>query len=467
VLRNLQKRGFISLEQDQASRDPFRAPAERLRVEFVQRADGEKLTRNERELLSYLELHPGSHNLAGIEGAVAKASPAARALARRGLASLRPEPPAVLAGAARPPHLLNAEQQAAFERIHASLAKGIFETFLLHGVTGSGKTEIYLRLIEQALALGRGALLLVPEIGLTPAVAGQFFYRFGDRVAILHSAFTDVERVEQWRRIRAGSAGVVVGTRSGVFAPVRNLGLIIIDEEHDQSYKQEETPRYNGRDVAVMRAKSLDACIVLGSATPSLESRHNADRGKYVLLELAERIEKRPLPQVELIDMRQEFFETRKHSTFSRVLIDEVSKRIDAGEQVMLLMNRRGFSSYATCRSCGERVQCKNCAVTLTYHRRDRRMLCHYCSYAERVPETCPFCESKYIYFVGAGSERVEEELHRDFPAGRIARMDRDTVTGRRTYETILHAFREREYDILVGTQMIAKGHDIPNVTLV
>ena len=322
-------------------------------------------------------------------------------------------------------------------------------------------------LIEHTLTLGRNALLLVPEIGLTPAMAGQFFHRFGDRVAILHSAFTDMERVEQWRRIRAGSAGVVVGTRSGVFAPVRDLGLIIVDEEHDQSYKQEETPRYNGRDVAVMRGKALGACVVLGSATPSLESRYNAERGKYTLLELPQRVEQRAMPEVELIDMRQEFLETRKQATFSRALIEEVRERVEGGEQVMLLLNRRGFSSYAACRSCGERVQCKNCAVTLTYHRRDRRMLCHYCGYAEKVPDICPDCQSEYIYFVGAGSERVEEELHREFPQARIARMDRDTVTGRRHYETILHAFRERDYDILVGTQMIAKGHDIPNVTLV
>ena len=467
ALRSLLKKGFIALDQDQEARDPFRAPAARLRVEFKRRAEAEKLTKSERELLSYLELHPGSHNLASIETAVSKASQAARALARRGLAELRPEAPTILSGSIRAPHRLNPHQQAAFDCVKESLAAAKFATFLLHGVTGSGKTEVYLGLIEHTLTLGRNTLLLVPEIGLTPAMAGQFFQRFGDRVAILHSAFTDMERVEQWRRIRAGSASVVVGTRSGVFAPVRDLGLIIVDEEHDQSYKQEETPRYNGRDVAVMRGKALDACVVLGSATPSLESRYNAERGKYTLLELPQRVEQRAMPEIELIDMRQEFLETRKQATFARALVEAVRERIEDGEQAMLLMNRRGFSSYANCRSCGERVQCKNCAVTLTYHRRDRRMLCHYCGYAEKVPETCPACQSQYIYFVGAGSERVEEELHREFPQARIARMDRDTVTGRRHYETILHAFRERDYDILVGTQMIAKGHDIPNVTLV
>ncbi|MBK5292762.1 MAG: primosomal protein N' [Acidobacteriia bacterium] len=467
ALKGLLKKGLVSLDQDQAGRDPLRAPAQRLRAEFSRRPDQEKLTKSERELLCYLELHPGSHNLSDLELVLPKASAAARALARRSLIHLRPEPPSMLNAPPRPPHLLNPMQQAAYSRIQQSLAASKYETFLLQGVTGSGKTEVYLSLIEATLALGRSALLLVPEIGLTPAVAGQFFHRFGDRVAILHSAFSGMERVEQWRRIRSGGAGVVVGTRSGVFAPVRNLGLIIVDEEHDQSYKQAETPRYNGRDVAVVRARAAKAVIVLGSATPSLESRFNADRGKYTLIELPQRIQSRPMPAVELIDMRQEYLETRKQTTFARSLVTAVQQRIDAGEQTMLLLNRRGFSSFACCRSCGERIQCRDCAVTLTYHRRDRRMLCHYCGYAEKVPTTCPKCDSEHIYFIGTGSEKVEEELHRDFPGARIVRMDRDTVSGRRQYEEMLHGFREKQYDILVGTQMIAKGHDIHNVTLV
>ena len=241
----------------------------------------------------------------------------------------------------------------------------------------------------------------------------------------------------------------------------------MVDEEHDQSYKQEETPRYNGRDVAIVRAKQADACVILGSATPSMESRYNAERGRYTMLELPERIEKRPLPEVELIDMRQEFMETRQQATFSRRLLDAIGERLENGQQTMLLLNRRGFSSFVACRSCGERVLCQNCAVTLTHHRRERRMLCHYCNYAEPVPTKCPRCDSEHIYFLGQGSERVEEELHRAFPTARVARMDRDTITSKRHYETILYGFREHEYDILVGTQMIAKGHDIPNVTLV
>jgi primosomal protein N' (replication factor Y) len=475
AIRALERKGFIVAEQVQTERDPLRAPSERLRVELdstpgavkLRRGDAEpKLNKPERELRAFLELHPGSHNLKQLEEMVKNASPAARALARKGIISLKPETVAYQ-GPLRAKHTLNPSQQAAFERIREAIEARRFQTFLMHGVTGSGKTEVYLTAIETALEAGRGALLLVPEIALTPQMAGQFFSRFGDRVAILHSAFTDVERTEQWRRIRSGAAKVVVGTRSGVFAPVQNLGLIVVDEEHDGSYKQEETPRYNGRDVAIMRAQKAEACVVLGSATPSLESRYNAEKGKYTLLELPGRIESRPMPDVELIDMRQEFLETRKQDTFSRKLIEALGARLESGEQTIVLLNRRGFSSFVACRACGERVQCINCSLTLTYHKRDRRLLCHYCGYAEKVPSVCPKCSSEHIYFLGLGSERVEEELHRAFPTARIARLDRDTVTGKRQYETILHDFRDGHYDILVGTQMIAKGHDIPNVTLV
>ncbi len=467
AVRALAKRGWLAEEDDIESKDPLRIAAARLRAEFARRPDGVKLPKAVRELIAYLELHPGSHNVAQLDELVPNASTAARALARRGFVELRPEAPAVLSGAARPPHRLNSSQQAAVQGVTPSIAASAFAAFLLHGVTGSGKTEVYLRLIEEALSFNRGALLLVPEIGLTPQVAGQFFHRFGDRVAILHSAFSDMERVEQWRRIRSGAASVVVGTRSGIFAPVRNLGLIIVDEEHDQSYKQEENPRYNGRDVAIVRARECNAAVVLGSATPSLETRYNAEKGKYTLLSMPERIERRPMPEVHIVDMRQEFQETRKQGTFSRALAEAVQRRIEKGEQAMLLLNRRGFSTFVACRSCGERLQCQNCALTLTWHKRDQRMLCHVCGYSEPVPEICPKCTSEHIYFLGTGSEKVEDELRVLFPKARIARMDRDTVTGRRDYESILHAFRQGEFDLLVGTQMIAKGHDIPNVTLV
>jgi primosomal protein N' (replication factor Y) len=435
-------------------------------VEFLARAI-EKIPKPERELLAYLELHPGGHNLATLEETLPKASTAARALARRQLARLALEPVSSMTAPPRVPHTLNSHQQDAFVTIGSALAARQFQAFLLEGVTGSGKTEVYLSAIEAALGLGRGVLLLVPEIGLTPAVAGQFHHRFGERVAILHSAFHDSERAQEWRRIRAGEASVVIATRSGVFAPVRNLGLIIVDEEHDQSYKQQETPRYHGRDVAVMRARNQGAVIVLGSATPSLETRYNAERGKYTRLSLPGRIERRPMPEVSVIDMRKEFLETRKQATFSTALIDAVTERLENGEQTMLLLNRRGFSSFVACRACGERLQCVNCSVTLTYHKRDRRMLCHYCNYATPVPDRCPKCSNDYLQFIGVGSERLEQELGAFFAKARIARLDRDTVGGKRDYETILAGFRDHHYDILVGTQMIAKGHDIPNVTLV
>jgi primosomal protein N' (replication factor Y) len=467
TIRSLERRGFVVAEQVTAARDPLRAPAERLRVELGGAPRRAKLKKAERELQAFLELHPGSHNLKDLENLVRNASPAARALARKGVVSLEAEPIALRVSPASTPRRLNTAQQGAFDQIRRGLDGGRFHAFLLHGVTGSGKTEVYLNAIEAVLRQGRSALLLVPEIALTPAMAGQFLARFPDRVAILHSAFTDVERSEEWRRIRSGAASVVVGTRSGVFAPVRNLGLIVVDEEHDGSYKQEETPRYHGRDVAVVRAHDAGACVLLGSATPSLESRYNAESGKYTLLELPARIEERPMPTVELIDMRQEFLETRRQATFSRKLTAALAERLANHEQTIILLNRRGFSSFVACRACGERVECVNCSVTLTFHKRDRRLLCHYCGYAQKPPSACPKCSSDHIYFLGLGSERVEEELHRDFPAARIARLDRDTATGGRRFETILNGFRKGDYDILVGTQMIAKGHDIPNVTLV
>jgi primosomal protein N' (replication factor Y) len=467
AIQSLQRKGWIAAEPVQIERDPLRAPASRLRLKLAANKTQGKLTRSERELRAFLELHPGSHNLKDLETKVKGASSAARSLARKGLATLYPEPVVPQIGAGRARHELNPAQTAALEQIRAALGDRHFRAFLLHGVTGSGKTEVYLNAIEGVVAQDRSALVLVPEIALTPAMASQFFSRFGDQVAILHSAFTDVERSEQWRRVRSGNARVVVGTRSCVFAPVRNLGLIVVDEEHDSSYKQEETPRYHGRDVALVRAQSAGACVLLGSATPSLESRYNAERGKYTLLELPSRIEARPLPRVELVDMRQEFLETRKPATFSRKLLQALEERLQNGEQSIVLLNRRGFSSFVACRACGNRIQCVNCSVTLTYHKRDRRMLCHYCGYAERVPSECPKCDSEHLYFLGVGSEKVEEELHHAFPKARIARLDRDTVSGKRHYETILRDFQEGKYDILAGTQMIAKGHDIPNVTFV
>ena len=467
ALKSLERKGWIAVEEVDRDRDPMRAPAGKLRIELTGAEETGKLPKAERELLAYLSLHPGSHNLGEVEVLVKSASTAARSLGRKGLLKLVPERVEIRSAPIRAPHDLNPAQRNAYDLVAAGIESRKFCTFLLRGVTGSGKTEVYLNAMERTLAAGRSALMLVPEIALTPAVAGQFYARFGDKVAILHSAFSDSERADQWRRIRAGEARVVVGTRSGVFAPVRELGLIVVDEEHDASYKQEETPRYHGRDVAIVRAQAAGACVVLGSATPSLESRFNAQSGKYTLLELPDRIADRPMPKVEVVDMREEFMETRKHAIFSRALMGAIRERLANNEQAMVLLNRRGFSTVVACRACGERVECQNCSVTLTFHRRDRRLLCHYCGYAEKPPSVCPKCQSEHVQFMGAGSERVEDELHGEFPEAKIARLDRDTVSGKRQFEDILNNFRERNFDILVGTQMIAKGHDIPNVTLV
>jgi primosomal protein N' (replication factor Y) len=468
VLRPLIKRGWVAAEDREEERDPLRAAAERLQAEFVSRADqGDKLKKQERELLAFLELHPGQHNVAELAEQVKRASEAARALARRGLVRLEMENLRAPNGFARDAPILNGHQEQAFQEVHAALEKGVFQTFLLEGVTGSGKTEVYLRSIEAALALGKNTLLMVPEIALTPAMAGQFFHRFGKQVAVLHSAFGDAERAGQWRRIRNGQARVIAGTRSAVFAPIQNLGLVIVDEEHDGSYKQEETPRYHGRDVALIRARNAGAIAVLGSATPAIETRFNADQKKYRRLCLPERVAQRPMPTVKIVDMRVEFLETKRQTTFSRELLDQINRRLEQREQVMLLLNRRGFSSFMVCRACGERLLCENCSVVLTHHRRDRRMLCHYCGFAAKIPSACPACGSDHIQFLGAGSERVENELHEYLPTARIARLDRDSAAGKGSFENILDAFRQGDIDILVGTQMIAKGHDIPNVTLV
>jgi len=374
-------------------------------------------------------------------------------------------------------HTLNPAQQEALEAIIASIATGAFQPTLLHGVTGSGKTAVYLAAMQTALDAGGSAILLVPEIGLTPAMAAQLYTAFGSNVALLHSALTPGERAEQWHRIRAGEARIVVGTRSAVFAPLARLGLIVVDEEHDASYKQEENPRYHARDVAVMRAKLNSATVVLGSATPSLESWRNATTGKYSLVELKQRVADRPLPVVELVDMRKEFQETGQEPLFSRQLIEETQATLDRGEQAIILLNRRGYSFVVLCRACGEKLQCENCAISLTYHRpiagdqdpspTGQRLQCHYCGYKRTVPKVCPECESEHLHFLGAGSQQGEQRLQEIFPHARIGRMDRDTVRGRHDMERLLNRLHSGEINLLVGTQMIAKGHDIHGVTLV
>ena len=375
-------------------------------------------------------------------------------------------------------HALNEEQMEAAGSIAAAMAKGGFRPLLLFGVTGSGKTAVYFAAMRRALNAGKSALLLVPEIGLTPAMAGQMVAAFGAEVALLHSGLTPDERAEQWHRIRRGEARIVVGTRSAVFAPMQRLGLVIVDEEHDGSYKQEENPRYHGRDVAVMRAKLHGAVVVLGSATPSLESWANAERGRYELIEMTQRVAGRALPAVEMVDMREEFLEVGKEEIFSRRMVAEVRATLDRGEQVLLLLNRRGYSFVVMCRSCGEKVECENCAIAMTYHRPKedapdglaqpgQRLECHYCGFRRGVPKVCPKCGSEHLYFLGAGSQQGEEKLLELFPDARIGRMDRDTVRGRFDMERLLARLHAGEINLLVGTQMMAKGHDIHGVTLV
>ena len=363
--------------------------------------------------------------------------------------------------------VFNPAQKQALLRIQEGIAARKFSGMLLHGVTGSGKTAVYLAAMRTVLEAGRSAILLVPEIGLTPTVAADLHQVFGEEVAILHSALSDQERAAQWHRIKRGDARMVVGTRSAVFAPVSDLALIIVDEEQDSSYKQEETPRYNARDVAVMRAKMANSVVVLGSATPSLESYYNASKHKYALVELPDRVEQRPLPEVELIDMKQEFQETGQEQVISRKLAEEIRERLERREQIMILLNRRGYSPVALCRACGSRMECRNCAVALTHHKKSNRMVCHYCGFQAPVPKACGECGSEYVYFLGTGSEKLEELLHGMFPQARIARLDRDTVRGKEDFERALSALNQGELDLLVGTQMIAKGHDVHGVTLV
>jgi primosomal protein N' (replication factor Y) len=469
VLDNLVRKRWIARRDATAARDARRT----VQIAVLKETPG-KLNENQRKIVDFLEANQGRAAVAAIrELAVPRST--LQTLAKRGLVEIVEEAAEFnITGLKRrgPAHLdfiFNPQQKAALESIHQSVGEGKFSVSLLHGVTGSGKTAVYLAAMQAVLESGRSAILLVPEIGLTPAAAANLHQVFGDQVAILHSALSGDERAEQWHRIRRGEARIVVGTRSAVFAPAANLALIVVDEEHDASYKQEETPRYHGRDVAVMRGKLSQAAVVLASATPSVESYHNAETGKYKLLELRERVERRPLPEVEVVDMKFEFRREGKNEDqlFSQRLVREVSDCLERGEQAMVLLNRRGYSSIVLCRSCGETLQCKNCSIALTFHKSGYRMECHYCGYRQAVPRGCPACDSEHIYFLGAGSEKLEERLHAAFPTARIGRLDRDTVRTRHDFERVLNQFHAGEINLLVGTQMIAKGHDVHGVTLV
>lgn len=359
------------------------------------------------------------------------------------------------------PRRLHTHQKAALDAISTSLDRLQFTPFLLYGVTGSGKTEVYLQAISHALNLGKNALVLVPEIALTPQLTGRFQARFGGGIAILHSALSDGERYDEWRRIRRGLARIVIGARSAIFAPLKNIGIIIVDEEHEASFKQSDGLRYNARDLALVRGRMEQAAVVLGSATPSVTSIHAAGEGRLTLIELPERVENRPMPLVELVGMRGH------KETISATLATSLAQTYDQGRQAIVFLNRRGFATFLVCADCGKPLTCPNCTVTLTYHRQRGQSLCHYCDYAVPAPGTCPSCGGATLSELGAGTEKLEQELKELLPAARILRMDSDTTSGKGSHERLLTRMNDGSADILVGTQMIAKGHDFPEVTLV
>jgi primosomal protein N' (replication factor Y) len=468
ILAGMVRKKWLAREDTSAPQDATRT----IKVATLISAEG-KLNNNQRTLIDALAGSGGKLPISMLQSLTVDVPLSTLAtLVRRGLVEIVDKPASFAVSRSKPrPSLfdfdLSSAQQSALAQMREAVAAHKFSGMLLHGVTGSGKTAVYLAAMRGVLEAGRSAILLVPEIGLTPAVAADLHQIFGDEVAILHSALSDKERAEQWHRIKRGDARMVVGTRSAVFAPVADLALIIVDEEHDSSYKQEETPRYHARDVAVVRAKMSNAVVVLGSATPSLESYFNAKKNKYALVELPDRVEQRPLPEVEIIDMRQEFQETGHEQVISRKLAAEIKERLERKEQVMVLLNRRGYSPVVLCRTCGKKLECQNCAIALTHHKREHKMVCHYCGFTAPVPKACVHCGSEYVYFLGTGSEKLEELLHGMFPQARIARLDRDTVRSYEDFERALNGLNEGELDLLVGTQMIAKGHDIHGVTLV
>lgn len=361
---------------------------------------------------------------------------------------------------------LTEAQEAVYEQVAQALEAHQEQTFLLEGVTGSGKTEVYLQLMAKASQMGRGAILLVPEIALTPQMVRQVKSRFQTGVAVLHSGLTNSQKYDEWRRIIRGQATIVVGARSSIFAPIRDLGLVIIDEEHETTYKQSDTPRYHAREVAIWRCHYHQAPLLLGSATPSLESRSRAQVGRYQHLRLPERVNGRPLPPVTLVDMTKEMAQ-QTTDELSSVLKDKIADRLAKGQQIVLLLNRRGYASYMLCRECGQVIQCPRCDISLTYHKHEHRLKCHYCDYQSPVPDRCPNCHSDYLRTFGLGTQKIEELLNQHFPEARVIRMDMDTTRKKGQHEALLDRFRRHEADILLGTQMIAKGLDFEAVTLV
>lgn len=477
ILHRLQARGLISMEairvpprvrtKQERSFRLCRSPAE---VEAAISALTPRAPR-QAELLAHL-LRVGGSLPAREAQSIAKSPTVIFALLHKGfvepiLSTIRRDPFRDIPVTPTDPLPLSSPQREALSQIEAAAISGGYVPFLLLGVTGSGKTEIYLQAIEGVVTRGRQALVLVPEIALTPRTAERFRARFGNRVAVLHSALSPGERLDEWLRIRDDEADIVVGARSAVFAPLARLGMVVVDEEHDPAYKQEESPRYHGRDVALLRGQLWSCPVLMGSATPSLESFHQAEIGAYRLLSLPERIGEGLLAKVTVVDLRHEPKLPRQPVILSRLLEDRIRDRLSRREQVLLLLNRRGFATSLLCRDCGHLLRCPHCSVGLTLHRSVGLLRCHHCGFERRPPDRCPACGGLHLRQLGMGTEQVERQLKAVFPQARIARMDRDTTAGRHGYHLLLGRLERGDLDILVGTQMIAKGHDYPNVTLV
>lgn len=468
AIRRLVARGFLeefigSRDAPKVRQETFVRIVEGFYPESVKRAPAQ------RRLMERLVEAGGYSSLALLSEGLTDARALAKKLAEKGLLTIervavRHDPFADQIIPPDPNHELTDEQQAALERILAALAEAKFKAFLLHGITGSGKTEVYLKAIARVIETGATALVLVPEISLTPQLAARFRARFGEAVAVLHSGLTSAQRLDQWRRIHSRELSIVVGARSAIFAPLHNLKMIIVDEEHDGSFKQEEGVRYNARDLALARAHSNDAIAILGSATPSMESYHGQQEGRLDLLELRRRPTPSPLPAVELVDLRR--FRTGKHGVFSSKLAEAVEKTVEDKGQVILFLNRRGYAPLVICSDCGSSFHCEHCSVTLTHHRGAKRLVCHYCGYSIALPSKCPACQNDQLDLRGFGTERIERALLERWPDIRVGRLDRDTATSD-GLRTILDRFARREFDVLVGTQMVTKGHDFPGVTLV
>jgi len=474
VLSSLELKGFISISNEISS--PIIKPKKANIVYLSENTEGielDKIPLKQASILKSLIANNGQPMLASqLASTTGAGIPAIKSLAKRGL--VRIETIEVLRDPLEgeifdnsKPLKLNPDQESALHDIESAIEKAKNEIFLLHGVTGSGKTEVYMQSIARVLEKGKGAIVLVPEIALTPQTVFRFASRFGKRVTVLHSKMSQGERYDQWRRIKAGQVDIVVGARSAIFAPMLNLGLIVIDEEHETSYKQDDAPRYHAREVAIKRAEILNAIVVMGTATPSLESFYKASNKDYNLISMPARIDNIKLPPVEIVDMRVEFTQKRNRSIFSNSLHAAIEDRVARGEQTILFLNRRGFSTFVLCRECGYVAKCKNCDISLTYHSNDEALICHHCNYHQPIPSVCPICKGNYIRYFGTGTQKVAEETQKSFPEASIERVDVDTTSRKGAYKRIFDAFKSGDIDILIGTQMIAKGLDFPNVTLV